>query len=124
GAEAAAIPEAVTVFHRPGQDVGDRLDAAMRVPRKPRKVVGGPIVSEIIEQQKWIELGRLAESERTLQLDAGAFQRRRRGENLFDGTNGHDVFLPSKRILFDVRRHAATACSGLRRTARFIAPPA
>ena len=55
-AEAAAIAEAVAVIDRAGQDVGDRLDAAMRMPREAREVILGPLVAEIVEQQERIEL--------------------------------------------------------------------
>ena len=37
GAEAAAIAEAVAVLDGTREHVGDRLDAAMRMPRKPAR---------------------------------------------------------------------------------------
>ena len=73
GAEIAAIAQAVAVLDGPGQHVGDRFDAAMRMPREPGEIVLRVLVAEIVEQQKRIELRRVAEAERTLQLDARAF---------------------------------------------------
>ena len=55
GAEAAAIAEAVAVFDRAGQHVGDRLDAAMRMPREPGEIFVRMVVAEVVEQQKRIE---------------------------------------------------------------------
>src|SRR6185295_16825147 len=78
GAEAAAIAEAVAVRHLTGEDVGDRLDAAMRMPREAGEIVGRVLVAEIVEQQKRIELARVAEAECALQLDTRAFERGRR----------------------------------------------
>ena len=72
---AAAIAEAVAVLDRAGQHVGDRLDAAVRMPGKPRQVVVGVVVAEIVEQQERIEVRRVAEPERALQLDARPLHR-------------------------------------------------
>ena len=64
GAQAAAVAEAVAVFDRTGEDVGDRLDPAMRVPWKALEEILRPLVSEIVEEQKRIELVGIAEAER------------------------------------------------------------
>ena len=56
GAEGAAVAEAVAVLDGAGQHVGDRLDAAMRMPRKAREIIGRDVVAEIVEQQERIEL--------------------------------------------------------------------
>src|SRR5687767_14869272 len=89
GAHAAAIAQAVPVLDRAGEDVGDRLHAAMRVPRKPRDVVVGVVVAEIVEQEKRIEVGGVAKTEGTAQVDAGAFERRHRFGDVFDGADRH-----------------------------------
>ena len=94
---------------RAGEHVGNRLDAAVRVPREPREVVIGVLVAKIVEQQKRIELGRVAEAERALQPDAGAFERRLGVKHLFDRSNGHYVVTAS--------------LSDARRIARFVTPP-
>src|SRR5262249_5801592 len=48
GAETAAVAEAVAVRDGPGEHVGDRLDAAVRVPRKAGEIVGGRVVPEVV----------------------------------------------------------------------------
>src|SRR5436190_2711510 len=72
GAERAAVAEAVAMRHFAGQHVGDGLDAAMRMPRESLEEVRRTIVPEIVEEQKRIELGGVAEPESTVQLDACA----------------------------------------------------
>ena len=76
GAERAAVAEAVAVFNRSIENIRNRLDAAVRVPRKAGEVIGRPVVAEIVEQQKRIGLGGFAEAECAAQLDAGAFDGR------------------------------------------------
>ena len=73
GAEHALIAEAVAVLDLAGQDVGDRLDAAMRMPGKAGLVLVGIVVAEIVEQQERIELLGVAEAEGAAQMHAGAF---------------------------------------------------
>ena len=51
GAETAAIAETVAMVDRAGQDVRDRLDAAVRMPGEPGQIVFGTIVAEVVEQQ-------------------------------------------------------------------------
>src|SRR5439155_27376176 len=91
GAQAAAIAKAVAVLDAPREHVGDRLDAAVWMPREAGEIVGRVLVAKVIEQQKRIELCRLAEAERTLQLHAGAFDMRLCLEHLPDGSDGHWV---------------------------------
>ena len=71
--------------HAPGEYVGDRLDAAVRVPREPGQVVSGTLVAEVVEQQERIELSGVPEAERATQVDAGAFHRGHRLCNSFTG---------------------------------------
>ena len=59
---------------RAGEHVGDRLDAAVRVPGKAGEIVARPIVAEIVHHQERIEIRRVAEAEGAPQLDAGAFE--------------------------------------------------
>src|SRR4051812_44381 len=47
--EAAAVAEAVAVLDRSGEDIRDRLDAAVGMPRKAGLVVVGTFVAEIVE---------------------------------------------------------------------------
>ena len=73
GAEGPAVAEAVAVLDRARQHVGDRLDAAVRMPRKPGEVVVGAVVAEVVEQQEGIEIGGVPEPEPALQPHAGAW---------------------------------------------------
>ena len=93
GAEAAAIAQAVAVIHRACEHVRDGLDAAVRMPWETREIVRRVFVPEVVEEQKGIEFGGVAEPERPLQLDAGAFQRWPRLEDLFDWSNRHLLLL-------------------------------
>ena len=76
GAQLSLVAEAVAVLHRSGEHIGDRLDAAVRVPGKSGAIIVRTIVAEIVEQQKRIELGGLAEAERAIKFHAGSFDRR------------------------------------------------
>jgi hypothetical protein len=48
-AETAAVAEAVAVLNRTGEDIGDGLDAAVRVPGKAGQIVVGTVVPKIVE---------------------------------------------------------------------------
>src|SRR5262249_53328740 len=82
------------VLDRSREHIRDRLDAAMRMPRKARTIVVRPLVAEIVEQQKRIELGGVTEPERALQADAGALDGRPGVDHTFDRSNGHRDGLP------------------------------
>ena len=88
--ERALVAEAVLVVDRAGENIGDGLDAAVRMPGKAGAVVIGAIVAEIVEQQERIELGGIAEAEGAAQLDAGALNGWLGLDDAFDGSNGHD----------------------------------
>jgi hypothetical protein len=89
GGDRTLVPQAVAMLDGSRQDVRNRFDAAMRMPRKARQVVFGHIVSEIVEQQERIVLGRFAEAEGAAQMHACAFQRGLRGHELLDRTDRH-----------------------------------
>ena len=63
------------MLDRPGKHVRDRFYASMRMPRKSREVVVGIVIAKIIQQKKRVEILRLAETKRALQLHAGALNR-------------------------------------------------
>src|SRR5262249_21319733 len=90
GAERALVAEAVAVLDCARQHVGDRLDASMRMPRKSREVVLRVVVAKVIEEQKRIVLGRVAEAERAAELDACALQRRSGLTDVFDSADRHE----------------------------------
>jgi hypothetical protein len=84
GGHFALVPQAVAVFDGAGKHVGDRLNTAVGMPWESRPVVVRVVIAKIIQQQEWIEIFRLAESEGALQLDAGAFNSGLRLNDLFN----------------------------------------
>ncbi len=90
GAERAFAADAVAMFDGSGQNIGDGLDAAMRMPGKAGEIIFGAVVAEIIQQQKGIGLLGVAEAEGAAQLDAGALDGGLRLHDAFDGADGHD----------------------------------
>ena len=60
------------------------------MPRKSRAIVVGAVVAKVVEQQKGIELARLAEAEGAAQLDPGALDRGLGLDDTLHWTNGHD----------------------------------
>jgi len=70
------LPKLSPVLNRAGQDVGDGFDAAMWMPGKSGRVIVEVIVTEIVQQEKWIEFPGLAEADGALQFDARAFDDR------------------------------------------------
>src|ERR1051325_63960 len=93
GSKTAAIAQAVAVLDLAGQHIGDRLDPPMRMPGESGAVIVGVLVAKIVEEQKRVELGRIAEPERALQLDARPFEVRLRMKHAFDGPDRHRVLL-------------------------------
>ena len=80
----------------PGQDVGDRLDAAVRMPREAGQVILRNVVAEVVQQQERIEVGRVAEAERAAQMHARAFEGRLGFDQPLNRSNGHDGLLYSE----------------------------
>ena len=89
-ADGAAVAHAVAVLHGAGKHIGDRLDAAMRVPWETRQVIGGNLVTEIVKEEERIEIGSVAETERTPQAHTCAFSGRLGLEDSLHRTDGHD----------------------------------
>ena len=71
--------------HRAGEHVGNRLDAAVRMPGEAGTIVRRPIVAKIVEQEKGVELVRCAEAECPAQMNARAFDGRLGFDDSFDG---------------------------------------
>ncbi len=88
-AERALIAEAVAMLDGAGEHIGDRLDAAMRMPREAAQIVLRTIITEIIHHQKGIGQARITKAEHALQLYARTFKVRRGAGNLPDRTDGH-----------------------------------
>ena len=89
GADGPMVPHAVAMFHGPGQNVSDRLDAAMRVPGESGQVILRHVVAEIVEQQKRVKIGGVAKAECAAQVHTRAFDRRFGLAELLDGSKGH-----------------------------------
>ena len=81
------------MFDLAGEDVCDGLDAAMRVPWEAGAIVVRVLVAKVVEEQKRIELVRLAEPERALQLHARAFDVRLGMVDALHGPDRHVVLL-------------------------------
>src|SRR5579862_4078574 len=68
----ALVTETVAMLDRAREYISDRLDPAVRVPGESRQIIFRVVVTEIIEQQKGIEILGFPKAEGTLQLHAGA----------------------------------------------------
>jgi len=84
GGHFAFVAETVAVLDRPGEYVGDGLDPAVRMPGKSRNVIFRILIAEVVQQQEWIEILGLAETEGALQLHASALDCGRRLNDLFN----------------------------------------
>ena len=73
GGDGAVVAHAVAMLDGSGEDVGDRLDAAVRMPRKTREIIFRNVIAEIVQQKKRVEVGSVAEAERAAQVHARAF---------------------------------------------------
>ena len=71
------------------EHIGDRLNAAMRMPRKTFEIVFRPVIAEIIHHQEGVGEARIAEAEHALQADAGALHMGRCTGDVTNGTDGH-----------------------------------
>src|ERR1700737_2971496 len=90
------------MLDRAGEYVGDGLDPAMRMPRKPGKIIFRVVVAKIIQQKEGIEFLRLAETEGALQFYASAFERGFRLYDLFNWSERHKFLLLNRAPSFDV----------------------
>jgi hypothetical protein len=71
----ALVAKTVAVAHRSGEDVGNGLDPAMRMPWKSGQVCRRVVVPKIVKQKEWIEIARVAETECAAKVDASPFNR-------------------------------------------------
>jgi len=53
------VAHAIAVLHLSAQHIGDRFNAAVRMPGKPGYVVIGIIVAEVVHQQERVEGSRI-----------------------------------------------------------------
>ena len=89
------------MLDRAREDIGDCLDSTVGMPRKTGDVIERMVVAEIVEQQERIEIRRLAEAERAMQLDACAFQRGLGLNDAFNRTDGHESPLTECALMND-----------------------
>ena len=99
GRDGAAVAHAVAVLHGSGEDVRDGLDPAMRMPREARQVVLGNVIAEIVEEEKRIEVGCVAEAERAAQVHARTFQGRLGFDESLNGSKGHGLASSTKKSI-------------------------
>ena len=85
----AAVPHAVAVIHGAREDICNGFDSTVRVPWEPCQIIFRNVIPKIIEEKKGIEIGSVAETERTSQMHSRAFQRRLRGDHSFYRSERH-----------------------------------
>ena len=66
GGHFAPVAQAVSMLDGAGEDVGDRLDSAVRMPWKSLQVVCRILIAEVVQQQERIEVLGLAEAKGAL----------------------------------------------------------
>src|SRR5207247_165257 len=71
------------------QDIRDRLDPPVGVPRKAREVILRPVIAEIVEEKERVELGCVAETERASQVYTRSFDGRLGLAEALDRPDGH-----------------------------------
>ena len=96
GADRPFVAHAVTVFHGAGCQVGDGLDAAVRMPGEAFDVIFGSVAAEIVKQQKGVKQFGGAEAEGTAQVNAGTLEGRLAFGHTDDLSGGHIKFLFEK----------------------------
>src|ERR1700683_3195396 len=93
GRDGVAVSHAVAMFHRPGQNIRDCFNAAMRMPGKSRQIIFRNVVAKIVEQKKWVEFFRISKAESAAQMHARAFQRGLGLNQLFNWRDRHNASL-------------------------------
>ena len=68
GGNGATVAHAVTVLNRARENVGDRLDAAMRMPGETGQIILRNVIAEVVEQQERVEVGSVAEAKGAAQV--------------------------------------------------------
>ena len=88
------VPHAVAVLHRSREHIGNRLDPAVRMPRKPRQIILRHVVAKIIQQQERVKIRSVAEAKGALQMHARAFRRWLGLDQPLHRSYGHGHLLP------------------------------
>ena len=100
------VAHAVAVLHPALQDVGDRLDAPVRVPREPGQVVRRVVGVEVVEQQERVEQGDLVIAEGPLQMHAGPLDGRLALPDFADLAHGFHIIPPMMKPRINISRKA------------------
>src|SRR2546427_6070379 len=103
----AAVADAVAMLHRSGQHVCDGLDSAVRMPRKAGQIVLWNIIAEIVQQEEWIELFCVPETECTAEMHTRTFKSRFRFDKPLNRSDRHTGLQCRKSLPFNVGYGAA-----------------
>src|ERR1700730_698266 len=90
GCDGAAVPHAVAVFPGSPQNVGDGLDAAVRMPGKARQIILGNVIAEVVKQKERIKVLCVSEAEGATQMHAGTLEGWLRLNEPPNGSNRHN----------------------------------
>src|SRR5690606_24702918 len=78
----------VAMAQAPGQQVGNRLETAMRMLRKPARVVARLVGAELVEQEEWIEHVEVALADQAIEFDPGTVADRLAAQDADNGSKG------------------------------------
>ena len=92
-AEHAAVAKRIAMFDIALQDIGDGLDATMRVPGKAFQIFRRVVIPEIVHHQERIERIGIAEAKNAVEMNAGPLHRRAGLALHLDGAYRHRGFL-------------------------------
>src|SRR5512143_4108371 len=81
-----AVPHAVSMVHLTAEDIGDRLDASMRMPWKALEIMIGGVGTKVVEKEERVKLGDLIVTESSLEVYARSFDRRPTLPDLLDSS--------------------------------------
>ena len=87
--DGATVAHAVAVLDCAGKNVGDGLDATMRMPGKAGEIVLWDVIAEVVEQQEWVEVGGVAKAEGAAKMHSSAFERGLGLNEPLDGSDRH-----------------------------------
>src|SRR5438874_1205109 len=88
-ADGSVVADAVRMLDRSSQDVRDRLDSSVWMPRETSQVIAGNVIPEIVQEKKGIEIRGVAKTKSPSQVNASAFERWFGFYNALDGSQGH-----------------------------------
>jgi hypothetical protein len=106
-ADDASVPKAVSMFYLALEDIGNRLDASMGMPRKSLEVVIGIVRPKIVEKEERVKLRHLGVTKRPFQTDPCSLD----GGSAFPGFFYSSITAHLYSLLFCL--HPLTCCLGL-----------